>query len=73
MSKICVIISCYNKHHILNNIYNFLINIFDKENFYIYIVNNDIINHLNIKNIYDGNFIVVGGLSTVYLKPYKSV
>ena len=66
MSKICVIISCYYKHNILNNIYSFLINIYDKENFDIYMINNNIENHDNIIKMYCDNFIVFVGENSQY-------
>lgn len=66
MSKLCVIICCYNKHHVLNNIYNFLVHIIDVENIDFYMVNNNIEQHEIIKNKYNKKFVVVEGDNSQY-------
>jgi hypothetical protein len=66
MSKLCVIIACYNKHINLENIYNFLINIFDIGEFDIFMINNDLDRHDIIKNMYEKKYIVFEGDNSQY-------
>lgn len=66
MIKLCVIIGCYNKHHVVDNLNNFLLNIIKQDNFDVYMVNNDINNHEKIKSKYESKYIVVEGDNTQY-------
>jgi hypothetical protein len=66
MSKLCVIISCYEKHYVLNNIYSFLENITDINNIDFYMVNNNIEKHDIIKKMYNNKFKVIKGDNSQY-------
>ena len=66
MSKLCVIISCYEKHYVLNNIYSFLENIIDISGVDFYMVNNNIEKHDIIKKTYNDKFKVIKGDNSQY-------
>lgn len=63
-NKICIIIGCYKNHHIVNNVYDFIIKI--SNNFDIYLVNNNNEVHKNIILKYSNKFIVVEGDNSHY-------